>query len=308
MPNFPLAPSSNNCCAIVITYNADVHFFERLQRICEQFSFIVIVDNHSKNAFQTQLQTFCERTLSTQLKLIQNPDNRGIAKALNQGIDDALSKQCEWVIAFDQDSLIYPELLSELTAIYHQLEPKPVILGCNYFHEALNRPAVSPLTQQSFIERKTLITSGTLIWLQLTESIGQFREDYFIDSVDHEFSLRTRQHGHSLWMSSKVLMRHTIGTAATYQRPLPFRIPEHSALRKYYITRNCLVTAFLYCRREPLWCLRQLARLNLELLTIILFEQAKLPKIAAMCLGLSHALKGKMGKLTYQAWINDSLT
>jgi rhamnosyltransferase len=176
-------------------------------------------------------------------------------------------------------------------------------MGCNYFHEALHRPAINESTPFRCVERKTLITSGTLMWSKLPETLGWFREDYFIDSVDHEFSLRLRKQGYRLWMSTQVLMRHSIGRTSTFHRPTLFKIPEHSALRKYYITRNCLVTVFNYCRQEPLWCLRQFARLSIEFLSIILYEQTRRQKIAAVGLGIGHALKGTMGELAQNAWI-----
>lgn len=304
MPNSTLPPSAANCCAIIVTYNADSQFFERLKLICEQFNFVVIIDNGSEPDFQTQLQHYCQKTATT-LKLIQNPRNRGIAKALNQGLEYASAQQFSWVITFDQDTLIYPTLFSELIAIYNQAPIKPVLLGSNYFHEAINKSIIIPHDRQKYVERKTLITSGTLMWLKLPEMIGKFREDYFIDSVDHEFSVRARRHGYRLWMSSRVLMRHTIGGSTTFHRHALFKIPEHNALRKYYITRNCLVTVFNYYRHEPLWCIKQLVRLAVEFLTVILYEQSKTQKIFAMGLGIFHALTGKMGELTNHAGITE---
>ncbi|MEQ1636896.1 MAG: glycosyltransferase family 2 protein [Methylococcales bacterium] len=301
-----IPPSTANSCAIIVTYNPDSDFFERLQLICKQFNFVVIVDNGSEQDFQMQLQQYCQKTTSTTLKRILNPANKGIAKALNQGIELANTYKFLWIITFDQDTLIYPELLPELITIYDQLTLKPVIIGCNYFHAALNRPAIIPQEQQKYVERKTLITSGTLIWSKLPELIGDFREDYFIDSVDHEYSLRVRRHGYPLWMSTQVLMRHSIGTSTTFHRPALFKIPEHSPLRKYYITRNCLTTVFSYFSQEPLWGSKQIARLSVEFLTIVLFESSKIQKIAAMGLGVLHALTGKMGELQHHAWIRES--
>ncbi|NOT85875.1 MAG: glycosyltransferase [Methylococcaceae bacterium] len=301
-----LPPTRANSCALIITYNADSEFFERLKRISAQFSSVVIVDNGSTQGFQRQLQQYCQKTTPTTLTIIQNASNKGIATALNQGFKFALAQQSTWVISFDQDTLVYPELLPELSAIYDQNTLKPVIIGCNYFHEAFNRPAIIPQAQQKYVARKTLITSGTLILAKLPTLIGFFREDYFIDSVDHEFSLRARQHGYALWVSTKMLMRHTIGRSTTFHRPALFQIPEHSALRKYYITRNCLVTVFNYYRQEPLWCGKQLVRLTVEFLTVMFYEAAKTQKIAAMGLGTIHACTGKMGELKNNAWIGEN--
>lgn len=256
---------STNGCAIVVSYNAEKLFFEHLTLIDAQFAAVVIIDNGSAIDFQSLLQQFSKENSS--ITVIQNSRNLGIATALNQGIRYAKARQFDWVITFDQDTVVMPELLSELTTLYNQATIKPALIGCNYFHVTLNRPAVSLSKFADAVERKTLITSGTLFQIQVFDAIGYFRDDYFIDSVDHEFCLRARNHGFRLLMSTKVLIRHSIGRINTYHRPALFKIPEHSALRKYYITRNCFTTVFDYYRTEPVWCVKQFFRLSLELIT-----------------------------------------
>lgn len=295
---------SQNGCAIVVSYNAARQFFEHLMLICSQFSNIVIIDNYSDLAFQLQLQHFSKE--NNAISVIQNSRNLGIATALNQGVRYAKEHQFDWVMTFDQDTVVMPELLSELTTLYNQATVKPALIGCNYFHATLNRPAVSLSKFADAVERKTLITSGTLFQIQVFDAIGYFRDDYFIDSVDHEFCLRARNHGFRLLMSTKVLMRHSIGRMNTYHRPALFKIPEHSALRKYYITRNCLATVFGYLFAEPVWCVKQFFRLSLELITVIFYERDKIQKIAAMGLGFVHACSSKMGELQNAVWLKKS--
>lgn len=300
-----LLPSVDNCCAIVVSYHPDAGFFERLSRIGQQFKHILIVDNASSQSVQNQLQSWRSQQSDTNFTLIQNEYNLGIASALNQGVDWAENRGFNWLITFDQDSEVEPDLFAALIHLYALASNKPVILGCNYFHSILNRAAVQTRNSDTLVERTTVITSGTLIRIELFKQIGKFRADYFIDSVDHEFSLRARQHGFHLWISSRILMRHSIGNRTTANRLKPFRIPEHSAPRKYYITRNALVTAAHYWRQEPLWAIKQLARLTVELIVIIFYEPAKIQKITAMGLAVSHAILGRMGELTQPRWFTN---
>lgn len=67
-----------------------------------------------------------------------------------------------------------------------------VLIGGNYWNTHAQRHFLHARRALLFRERKTLITSGMLIPLSLFGKIGMFREDYFIDSVDHEFCLRAR--------------------------------------------------------------------------------------------------------------------
>lgn len=287
-------PSKHNCCAIVVTFQPDDGFIARLQKMLPTFSTLVVIENGSSDTFRQQLQAL----VSPALTIIQNTRNQGLAKALNQGLDYAIARQFDWAITFDQDSVINPSLLEVYNDIYQHAVTKPMMIGCNYWHETLNKPFLKVTTDTLYSDCKTLITSGTLLSLKLPALIGFFREDYFIDSIDHEYALRARQQGYRLIISTQVLMHHSIGQAETSKRFKLFRIPEHAALRKYYITRNSLTTALHYCRHEPSWSLKQVARLAVECLTIMIYESQKRQKLAAMRLGLWHALTGQMGELS----------
>ncbi len=293
-------PTRQNCCAIIVTFHPDDGFVASLDRIVEIFAAVVLIDNHSALAFRQQLPNFA----SPKLTVIQNSNNQGLARALNQGLDFAIAHQFAWACTFDQDSLINPNLLDTYIDLFQQASVKPMMIGCNYWHSALNKPFLKVQDNQPYRVRKTMITSGTLLYLKLAESIGYFREDYFIDSIDHEYSLRARKHGYQLLMGTEVLMHHSIGRTATFQRHKLFRIPEHSPLRKYYITRNSLTTAFNYFWYEPLWSLKQMVRLCVEFVTIVVYEQQKWSKISAMRLGIWHAITGSMGELktSQQTW------
>ncbi len=130
--------------------------------------------------------------------------------------------------------------------------------------------------------------------LDLFKSIGSFREDYFIDSVDHEYCLRARSNNFSVVISCENLMSHSIGTSAS--RSSRFQAFEHPPIRKYYIARNTLVTLKDYFTREPAWAMRQLLRLAIELASIILFERDKKNKTYAVVRGIRDGIKNKMGR------------
>ncbi len=144
------------------------------------------------------------------------------------------------------------------------------------------------------MKRRTVITSGTLMSLELFKNIGGFREDYFIDSIDHEYCLRARANGYPVVMSCKTLMSHSIG------RPGPrgghFLAFDHPPVRKYYMARNTLVTLKTYFWREPAWAVRQLARLIVEFLSIVFVEGDKRNKGHAFFWGLVDAVRNKMGR------------
>ena len=173
------------------------------------------------------------------------------------------------------------------------------MVGSNYWDVHRGRNFVRCAEKGSvYRERKTLITSGTLAPLSLFQNIGLFREDYFIDSVDHEFSLRARAHGYRLLISCRPLMQHSIGAGVGHTSQLrQFLSFNHSPARKYFIARNTVATATAYFLQEPAWALRQGWRLVSDLASILLFEREKRKKAKAFLVGVMHGIAGKMGPI-----------
>src|SRR4030095_5315976 len=61
------------------------------------------------------------------------------------------------------------------------------------------------------IERRTVITSGTLLSLNAYDAIGRFRDDFFIDGIDHEYCLRARAKRYRILLMLAPLLVHSIG-------------------------------------------------------------------------------------------------
>ncbi len=146
-----------------------------------------------------------------------------------------------------------------------------------------------------FLEQRTVITSGSLIDAVFARAIGGFREDYFIDQLDHEFCLRARSCGGWVVITRKPVMEHSVGEAGGAWIPFLGRLPNHPPLRKYYIARNSVVTIAEYWRREPDWCLRRLVRLLMGALSMLFLEKHGYSKIRAFACGVADGLRGSMG-------------
>jgi rhamnosyltransferase len=291
------APTAANTCVIVVTYHPDADFGQRILQLSARFSQVFIVDNGSNDIARAMLKAVASEP---KIKLIANSDNRGIAVALNQGMQQGLDDGFGWAVTLDQDTVVFPDLLETLLAVHATCGHAKVLIGGNYLNINKGRNFVDCAEGGSgFLERKTLITAGTLVPLQASIGMGGFRGDYFIDSVDHEFCLRARAHGFRILISCKPVMSQHIGTkieaSAWWSKFASF---NHSAIRKYYIARNTLVTARDYCFREPAWSLRQIWRLLSDFASIILFESNKYRKASAFMSGIRDGLASKMGPLS----------
>lgn len=293
------APTPQNTCAVIVAYHPDEGFSGRLERVQAQFPLAIVVDNGS------QLPAMPGGDAgSPQVHLVANPSNLGVAAALNQGVEVALHKGFEWVVTLDQDTIPASDMLATLLDVYRKSGGGNVMIGSNYRDMHKGRDFIRCADAAGFRERRTLITSGTLVSLAQFKAIGLFREDYFIDSVDHEFCLRARAHGFRLLISCRPVMRHSIGAhvenAGRLQRFLSF---DHPPVRKYFIARNTVATVKSYFLREPVWSMRQGARLLADFASILLFENEKSKKIKAFLVGVAHGMAGNMGPIE-KAWPN----
>ncbi len=291
-------PSIKNTCAVIVTYFPDDDIIHRLAKIQEQVHSIIIVDNASSIHCLSILRNFSK---APEITLIENNKNMGLGKALNQAASLAIESGYEWILIFDQDTTVHPDIFSILASIYVSGNGTFLILGSNYYDNSRKRP-FKKCNQKSgklFIKRRTVITSGTLLNLSLYINIGGFREDYFIDSIDHEYCLRIRSQGLPIAMSCKIIMSHTIGQADSTKKPIITF--EHPAFRKYYMARNTILTIKQYWLREPVWSFLQLARLSIELVSIVFIEDNKKNKAFAFFCGITDAIKNKMGPMEQSA-------
>ncbi|WOB25427.1 MULTISPECIES: glycosyltransferase family 2 protein [Xanthomonas] len=276
--------AANSICAIIVTFNPKCNLYSLIETLSTQFPMIFIVDNGSGS--------FPEIEASASLKVRHNRRNLGIATALNQGIEDALESGCSWGVTFDQDCEPSSNFLDEMLRSRDKISAREFLLGANYYHTHRNRVAhPPPYCGVDPFPKTTLITSGMLLRLEFAKVIGGFRDDYFIDSVDHEFCLRASLHGAKIMITRTPLMKHKIGMPRAGNRlTLAFSL-SHEPIRKYYIARNTIWTIRRYILKNPAWCVRQTARLIAELAGVLFFEKNRKEKISSFARGLKDGIR-----------------
>ena len=281
-------------CAAVVTYFPDTGLKTRLDALLPQVDFLTVVDNTPAGANEQRLEDLLPK--DERICVLQNGVNLGVAAALNQGLAQALEKDCGWLLTLDQDSFCYPDMVKTLLRVRDSCKPIPVVIGGNYVDTRNKRAKVSVGSEDEFLEQKTVITSGCLVNVSFAKIIKGFREDYFIDQLDHEFCLRARQQGGRIVISRKPVMEHCVGEAGGVWVPFLGYLPNHAPLRKYYVARNSLVTIAKYWRSEPDWCLRRLIRLFMGLVGMIILEKHGFAKARAFFAGVADYCRGNMGR------------
>jgi rhamnosyltransferase len=230
--------------------------------------------------------------------LILNKQNLGVAKALNIGIKEISAKDFSWGLIFDQDSIVCGNLMDVFHRTYLEIPDKNRIcaLGTSYIDPNTKRVNSFPhsVAEKNWIEVKALITSGTLLSISSYEEIGPFREEFFIDSVDTEYSLRARCKGFHMYLLKKQLMFHPIGTAKIHLfLGLPFLkiySQNHFPWRHYFMLRNSLILSLEYLFYDPCWSLNSLMRSAIQLVVTCCYEERRIQKIHYSSLGFCDAL------------------
>lgn len=283
---------------MTVAYYPDEHFCERLQRLLPQVK-ILVVDNTPAPGGRLALAL---GGCGGRIHLIENHRNVGIAAALNQGLEYALQMGCKWLLTMDQDTRCHPDMVPSLLRALDACGANVAVVGSNYFDAHNHRPMFPASGDRECLEQKTVITSGSLVDGAVARALGGFREDYFIDQVDHEFCLRVRAHGYRVVVSRKPVMEHSVGKPGGVRLPFLGVLPSHPPLRKYYIARNTVVTVANYWRQEPEWCLRRLLRLLLGLGYMAVLEKDRVAKVRAFMAGITDGVVGRMGPCA-RAWL-----
>lgn len=287
-------PSKRNICAIFVTYHPDRSFPGRLNNILSQVGRIVIVDNASAEKPRLILYNLLG---NNNIDIIQNNKNVGLASALNQGMQWLIEREYCWALTLDQDTIPCGNMVSHLSEIYikYRQREKIAIIGSNYYDLKNNENIQFAYDSRSckvWKEKKTLITSGSLISTAAFKEIGPFRDDFFIDHIDHEYCLRARSKGFKIILALKPTMHHSIG-AQTEHRLLGFTLKtsNHTEQRCYFRSKNHIALMREYFLKEPIWVLKLLVTKIKSIVFICLFEKHKLLKINSIIKGYSDGIK-----------------
>jgi rhamnosyltransferase len=221
-------------------------------------------------------------------------ENVGIGKALNEAIVYAGINGFTHLLTMDQDSYFKDDDCRKYMDIVKEAKQKTIFSPNYLIHGKEFYPG-----QDSFIEVETTMTSGTLYPVSIFDEIGVFRDDFFIDAVDTEFSLRAKQNGIPTKIVPAVYLIHAAGYQKKKHKFLwkTFFPNEYSSVRSYYIVRNGIITRSLYPRANY-WDDFLYYWFYKRLFFVLLYENNKYAKCKGLIYGYIHGRAGKTGKQT----------
>ena len=229
--------------------------------------------------------------------------NKGIAAAQNVGLGDLMLDNCEYALLLDQDSVVPPDLVTNLIRKMEQhADEKLIAVGpriiCSFTETELHPKVQKECRSENglaFVSQ--IISSGMMISLRSLAAVGLKEEGLFIDGVDHEWCWRARAKSYQIAIADEVKMRHTMGEHRSRFLGVSYKVG--TPIRLYYQFRNI----FVLSRRRYVpryWKVRNIGILPLRIIVNLLVEDSKVLRAKYMWQGICDGLKNRQG--AYKGW------
>lgn len=286
--------------AIIISYNPDNNLLDSVNLLVNQVEKIIIVDNGSESEKKRNINLIKEID-KQKIEAIFNEENLGIATALNIGVRKALSQGYNWILTMDQDSKASSNMVEKMLEVYNKIderERKEILsIFPNFVDERIQSiEENSNMNSYEYVDAD--ITSGNLLRAEVFDKVGFFDDSLFIDLVDTDFCMRLNEENIKMIKVRDAILYHSLGESQTVKSIFgKFNTSNHSALRRYYMTRNRFYTWEKYKDLNSFTLNRDKKLFKKEFIKIILGENDKINKIKMVFKGYKDYKKGIRGKL-----------
>ena len=296
----------HNIVSIIVTNDCDKDIFKSIDIVLEQVNHIIIIDNKSNSESVKNLISI-QRRNSKNVTLVLNAENYGLAKAQNQGIKLASKRKHKWILFLDQDSIMEFNMIEKFLS-HHQKNKTIKFMGPKIVEQNIikeNKYFIQ--NKYHFLRRKTIkeidnfndifviISSGSLIHIDVFKKIGLFRDDFFIDYIDFEFSVRARLNDFQISLVKDAILYHKQGNHSSHNL-LFMKIDCHNYnhLRRYTIARNRIYYIRTFFYNVPFLLLNEIGYISFDFLRVLFFEKNKVNKIFNILLGIFHGIIKKI--------------
>jgi len=307
MPEPSLASSApareSGVCAVVVTYHPDAALLAaQLDALQAQAGCIVVVDNATHG---TAVREWC--AARPHVELLSLPENIGLAAALNAGITRARATPgITHVLLMDQDSVPEAGMVAALKVAWDRQSQSERVaaVGTRFLdpREGVEAPFVRigfPVNRQLHchgdceeVACDFLITSGSLIPIEVLDQVGGMDEALFIDNVDLEWCFRATSQGYALFGVCGARMLHHHGAARHRVPGVPRGVVVHTPRRLFYMMRNrVLLYRRAYTPRR--WIAQDVPRLVVKFLLFALLIAPRRENLRCMLSGLRAGIAGR---------------
>ena len=284
--------SENKIAGLVILFNPESVVIENVKSYLKQISHLYIIDNSVLQRLPVS------KTLKEckDIEFLENNNNIGIATALNIGANKAVTDGYRFLLLLDQDSIASTGMVNKLLDVH--LCYDTVGISAAYPIDK-NYPQ---MPQDNEIHRVSkVITSGSLLDLEVYNYIGPFLDKLFIDYVDFEYCMRLRKEGFQIYQCNSAILYHSVGNLTRWNiLGINFYSTNHSPLRLYYRTRNRFYLRKLYFAYFREFFKHDMISFYKEILKVIIIESNKFKKLKMITKGYLHYRQNIFGRAEFE--------
>ncbi len=275
---------------VVILYYPDNTVLQNIQSYLPYIEKLYVADNTEGKISDVALQLKAQN----KTQILYDGNNEGIAKRLNEAAALAIEEGFQWLLTMDQDSRFEEGALENYFSCADNYLGKNKTAMFGVEHEEK-----SSLLECIAKEKVQLITSGSIVNLNVFDVVGGFDEALFIDEVDLEYCYKAIVKGYKIIQFPNIFLHHHLGIVSYHKSLKNLAITPrvlHSPVRLYYMIRNYLYVQKKYgnqfaendkYRREAL-----LNRIKNNLL----YGKQRIKTIRNIIEGIVDCKKGNMGK------------
>lgn len=272
---------------IVILYNPTNEQIKNIKKSLVFLDKIYVVDNSSQEHLIGQ---------NDNIVYYNKKENMGVAKALNIGCQLAIKDGFNWLLTMDQDSVFNKETINKLCEYIEKNDMSKTYIVSPW----LNTKLLEEKPKEEISHPFDVMTSGSIMNLDLYEKIGGFKEWLFIDGVDIAYCYDGNRLGYRIDRLNNVCIDHTLGDIKIHKILWKtFLCTNHNYIRKYYMQRN-----YCYLREEYKNDGYNFDNMPIAfkgiIFRIIFFEDDKIRKIRNVIRGRRDYKKGIKGKYPYK--------
>jgi rhamnosyltransferase len=302
------AQTGGDVCAAIVAYHPQIELLDQvIAAVQHQVGRVMVFDNASPGE---TLDRYFEALRQRGVEVFRSDRNVGLGSAINHAARAARAAGFAQILLMDQDSIVDPGMVETLQRHLRELQAQGRVAAVGPQFRDQRTGEVAPFVRIAFpmnrklfggpgqvVECDFLITSGTLLPLEVLDTVGGMDEGLFIDNVDVEWSARARYRGYALYGICDARMQHRIGDLVPITGLLPsYKRVVHSPTRLYYMMRNRVL---LYRRAEVprRWAAQDFPRLLLKFFGTAVFLRPRREYLRAMLRGLRDGIAGRDGPM-----------
>lgn len=267
-------------CTII--YNPDNKVIENIDTYSALMEKCVIVDNSD---YKTSINDYFKN--NSKYIYIDLNGNKGIAFALNRGIEMLLSCGMEYALTMDQDSEFPTMYYNDIIKLIEYYKKDYSVIGLNYNTDI--DTSISKINDIPY-----WLTSGNFLNIQDFYKVGMFMDDLFIDYVDIEYGYKLDKNNLKIGYLEGYSLNHIIGNPIKIQLfNKTYFAMNHSPIRYYYRYRN---SYYLYLKDKKFFKEKFFKEIFVNIPKMVLYENNKISKIKMIKKGIKDAKNGVLGK------------